>query len=114
MLLPMAKIMLEMIPLSFEHIVVFILTLPARARGSDNSRHRVCFNRVQGHEGIVIELFAIGFPQNRHVTPINRQGRLTIASGNAINVSVLSPFIIATIPIPFLATVHFIVGFQEL
>jgi len=75
----MPKVVLEMIPLGFEHVIVFVFdrpTPPARLR---NVQNVVSGQAMSGDTAIVIELFARCGIDDRDVEPIDRQGIVTTA-----------------------------------
>ena len=58
--LPMPKVMVEMIALSLEDIVIFILGLPATSASADHLGHGFGGQVMVGDPGIGIQHLAIG------------------------------------------------------
>ena len=73
MLCPMAEVVFQMIALSFEGIVVFILDFPTGATRLHERRDRLGGERCLGHEGIVVQLRPRGI-REREFTPIDIPG----------------------------------------
>ena len=70
---PMPKVVFQMIALSFEGIVVFILDFPAGAARLHDRRNGFRGERRLGHKGIVVQLSPRGI-REREFTPIDIQG----------------------------------------
>ena len=72
MLRPMPEVVFQMITLSFEGIVVFILDFPACAARLHDRRNGFRGERCLRHEGIVVQLCPRGI-RECEFTPINVQ-----------------------------------------
>jgi len=72
MLRPMPAVVFQMIALSFEGIVVFVLDFPARAARPHDQGNSFCGERGLSHEGIVVEQCPRSICE-REFTPIDVQ-----------------------------------------
>ena len=71
MVLPVPKIMLEMIALGFEHVVIFIFRFPTTPACGNNQGNGFIVEGMVGDKSIVVEHFAIALAGEGKFTPID-------------------------------------------
>lgn len=83
MLLAVAVVMLEVVPLGLEDMVVFVLDLPPAATGRDDLDHGLGRQRKGGRKGVAIQDLAVWVGGGQRA-PIDLQRPVGVAQGNGL------------------------------
>src|SRR5687768_13698485 len=105
--------MLEMVALGFEHVVVFVFTLPPSTTGLCYLCHIVCTETVIGDKRIVIELLARFGVDHGDLDPIDRERLLTILQQDIIDEAIEGHFCQATLPLTLFTLAHRILSLPK-